>query len=189
MLGKRFIIVLALTLVAVPLTAWSFAKPVRLLLPELNGVACSESVCVDDIERMREAKALYDSAHDYVSAELSPLANRPLMVFCSHAKCYRSFGGGLERAITYPNIGSLIAPTSWSPHFARHELIHALQAQELGPVRMLRGPEWFREGMAYSVSKPPADDMPPQFWTFRDQYEEWAAGFEGTEIWSKASSL
>ena len=189
MLRKRFCIVLALALVAVPISAWSFAKPVRLLLPELNGVICSESVCVDDIDRMQEAQELYDSAHDYVSTRLSPLMNRPLMVFCSHADCYRSFGGGLERAMTYPNFGSLIAASSWSPHFARHELIHALQAQELGAIRMLRGPEWFREGMAYSVSEPPVDDMPPQFQAFRDQYEEWAAGIEGTELWSEASSL
>lgn len=189
MLRKRFFVVLALALLAVPITAWSFAKPVRLLLPELNGVTCSESVCVDDIERMPEAKALYDSAHDDVSSKLTPLANRPLMVFCSHADCYESFGGGLERAMTYPHFGSLIAPSAWSPHFARHELIHALQAQELGAIRMLRGPEWFREGMAYSVSEPPLDDMPPQFQAFRDQYEEWAAGFEGAEIWSKASLL
>lgn len=189
MIRKRFFIVLALAFLAAPLTAWAFAKPVRLLLPELNGVTCNESVCVDDIERMQEAKALYDSAHEHVSDTLTPLANRPRMVFCAHADCYRSFGGGLERAITYPGIGSLIAPASWSPHFARHELIHALQAQELGPVRMLRGPEWFREGMAYSVSEPPIDDMPPQFEAFRDQYEEWSAGIESTEIWSKASLL
>lgn len=177
MLRKRFFIVLALALLAVPITAWSFAKPVRPLLPELNGATCIESVYVDEIERMQEAKALYDSAHAYVGSRLTPLASRPLMVFCSHADCYKSFGDGLEGAITYPNFGSLIAPSSWSPHFARHELIHALQVQELGAVRMLRGPEWFREGIAYSVSAPPVSDMPPQFHTFRDQHEEWAAEF------------
>ena len=51
MLRKRFFIVLAITLLAVPITAWSFAKPVRPLLPELNGATCIESVYVDEIER------------------------------------------------------------------------------------------------------------------------------------------
>ncbi len=186
---KQLFIVLALALLAVPLTAWSFAKPVRLLLPHLNGVTCSESVCVDDIERMQEARAPYDAAHAHVSARVTPLEHRPRMVFCARTECYASFGDRLERAITYPYAGSLIAPASWSPHFARHELIHALQAQELGAVRMLRGPEWFREGMAYSVSEPPAEDMPQQFEASRDQYEAWAAALNGTDIWAQASSL
>ena len=189
MLRNRLFIVLAIALLAVPLTAWSFAKPVRLLLPELKGVTCSESICVDDIERMQEAKDLYDAAHAHVSFRITPLENRPRMVFCARTDCYTSFGGGLERAITYPNLGSLIAPASWSPHFARHELIHALQAQELGAVRMLRGPDWFCEGMAYSVSEPPVEDMPQQFEAFRNQYNEWAAGLNGADIWAKASSL
>lgn len=186
---KRFLLVFLLAALALPLTAWSFAKPVRLLLPELNDVTCSDSVCVDDAGRMLQAKSLYESAHEHVSAKLTPLADRPLMVFCSTAACYRSFGGGSERAITYPKLGSLIAPSSWSPHFARHELVHALQAQELGSIRMMRGPEWFREGMAYSVSDPPGHDMPPQFQKYRTQYEAWAAGLDTTELWSAAAKL
>ena len=183
---KRFLFV---ALLALPLTAWAFAKPVRLLLPELNGVTCLDSVCVDDATRMSEAKALYESAHEHVSSKLTPIAGRPLMVFCSTAACYKSFGGGAERAITYPNFGSLIAPSSWAPHFARHELVHALQAKELGAVRMMLGPPWFREGMAYSVSDPPSHDMPRQFQGYRDQYESWAMGIETAEIWSAAGKL
>jgi hypothetical protein len=186
---KRSLLVVLLAALALPLTAWSFAKPVRLLVPELNGVTCSDSVCVDDAGRMLQAKALYEAAHEHVSAKLTPLTDRPLMVFCSTATCYRSFGGGSQRAITYPKIGSLIAPSSWAPHFARHELIHALQAQELGAMRMMRGPEWFREGMAYSVSEPPAHDMPPQFQTYRAQYEAWVIGVEAKDIWSATAKL
>lgn len=186
---KRLFLVFSLALLALPLTAWSFAKPLRLLAPEFNGVTCFESVCVDDRSRMGEAKALYQSAHKHVSDKLTPLTDHPVMVFCSTLDCYKSFGGGAERAITYPKLGSLIAPSSWAPHFARHELIHALQAQELGAVRMMRGPPWFREGMAYSVSEPPSHDMPPQFQGYRTQYESWAASIETTELWSAARTL
>lgn len=176
-------------LLALPLTAWAFAKPIRLLLPEQNGVVCQESVCVDDAGRMPEAKALYDAAHKHVQDRLTPLSGRPLMVFCSTVTCYQSFGGGAERAITYPKLGSLIAPSSWAPHFARHELIHALQAQELGAVRMMLGPDWLREGMAYSVSDPPSEEMPQQFQGYRAQYESWAVGVAKADLWSVASEL
>ena len=110
MLFKRLLLVALMGMLALPLTAWSFVKPVRLLAPELNGVTCSESVCVDDAMHLSQAKALYESAHEHVSSRLTPLTDRPLMVFCSTAACYRSFGGGSERAITYPKLGSLIAP-------------------------------------------------------------------------------
>jgi len=186
---KRCLLALLLALVALPLTAWAVAKPLRLLTPELNGVSCFESVCVDDVARMGEAAALYESAHKHVSNRLTPLSGRPLMIFCSTTTCYQSFGGGAERAITYPKLGSLIAPTSWEPHFARHELIHALQAQELGAMRMMRGPAWFREGMAYSVSEPPSHDMPPQFEAYRVQYDSWVADLEASELWSASRKL
>ena len=186
MLLKRSLLVL---LLALPLVTWVFAKPIRLLLPEQNGVLCADSVCVDDTERMHEARALYDSAHLHVCDKITPLKDRPLMVFCSTDACYRSFGGGPERAITYPRLGSLIAPNSWASHFTRHELVHALQAQELGAIRMMLAPAWFREGMAYSVSDPPSHDMPPQFQGYRDQYESWAKGITKSELWSSASDL
>ncbi len=186
MLLKR---VLCVTLLALPLTAWAFAKPVRLLLPQQNGVTCLDSVCVDDPQRIHEATALYDAAHSYVHDRLTPLRGRPLMVFCSTESCYRSFGGGRERAITYPKLGALIAQSSWSPHFVRHELVHALQAQELGAVQMMLAPAWFREGMAYSVSDPPGYDMPPQFEGYRDEYESWVVGVTNSELWSSAGDL
>ena len=186
MLLKRALFV---TLLALPFTAWAFAKPIRLLLPQQNGVTCLDSVCVDDPKRMHEAAALYDLAHSYVDIKLTPLNGRPLMVFCSTANCYRSFGGGRERAITYPKLGTLIAPSSWAPHFVRHELVHALQAQKLGAVQMMLSPAWFREGMAYSVSDPPDYDMPQQFESYRDEYESWRIGIANSELWSSAGDL
>lgn len=186
MILKRALIVILLLL---PFSAWAFVKPIRLLLPQQNGVTCLNSVCVDNMHRMHEATALYDAAHVYVDDKLTPLRGRPLMVFCSTATCYKSFGGGRERAITYPKLGTLIAPDSWAPHFVRHEFIHALQAQELGPVQMMLAPAWFREGMAYSVSDPPIHDMPPQFQSYRTDYEAWAIGITSSELWSSAKEL
>ncbi len=186
MLLKRGLLIALLLL---PISAWAFAKPIRLLLPQQNGVTCLDSVCVEDAERMSEATALYDSAHLYVRSTLTPLRGRPLIVFCSTANCYRSFGGGEERAITFPKLGSIIAPNSWAPHFVRHELIHALQSQELGAVKMMLVPAWFREGMAYSISDPPNYDMPPQFLNFRSEYDSWSVGLTNSEIWSSGSKL
>jgi hypothetical protein len=180
---------LLLALLAAPAAAWAFAKPARLLAPQWLGHACRDGVCVEDAGRLDEALALYDAALADVGAKLGAFDGRPRLVFCTTRRCYESFGGGAERAITYPRLGSLVAPDAWAPHFVRHELIHARQAQEMGVVRMLRAPAWFREGMAYSLSEPPAGDMPAQFLAWRDEYQAWAAARPQGAPWSAAHDL
>lgn len=180
---------LTLAVLAAPLTAWAFTKPVRLLAPEWHGLVCRDSVCVDDAAKLAQATALYEAALADVGAALGAVDGRPLMVFCSARDRYRAFGGGAERAITYPHLGSLIAPESWAPYFARRELIHVLRMQRLGAMRMLSAPAWFREGMAYSLSAPPPEDMPEAFVAWRTEYEGWAAGIAPTALWSAARNL
>lgn len=178
-----------LAALSAPPAAWALAKPVRLLAPVLNGMTCDGAVCVEEPARLAEAAALYEDALLKIAARGTPLQQRPRMAFCSTDACYRAFGGGAERAITYPWLGSLIAPTSWAPHFARHELIHALQAQELGAIGMLRKPAWFREGMAYAWSEPPPEDMPVQFAPLRAQFEAWLDGTGQRRLWHEARRL
>jgi hypothetical protein len=52
---KKAIFAVAL---ALPLAAWAFVKPVRVLAPELEGLECEGSVCVDDPARRAEAEQL-----------------------------------------------------------------------------------------------------------------------------------
>lgn len=178
-----------LVLLLAPPALWAFAKPLRLWAPSLHGLSCAEAVCVEEAERLAEATALYESALSRIDTFGTPLRKRPRMVFCSTDACYRGFGGGAERAITYPWVGSLIAPTSWAPHFARHELIHALQGQQLGEIGMLRKPAWFREGMAYAWSEPPPEDMPDAFVPLRDRFETWYAQIDARRLWIEAGAL
>src|SRR5436305_560744 len=45
-----------LVILALPFAAWAFAKPVRVLAPELQGLICELRICVDDSERRGAAK-------------------------------------------------------------------------------------------------------------------------------------
>ena len=48
--------------------------------------------------------------------ELVSLEDAPVTVFCSTRRCYRSFGGGMERGATLLDWGVIIPPDSWVPH-------------------------------------------------------------------------
>ncbi len=44
--------VIVLIVIGLPFTAWGFYKPIRVLMPELNGVTCiSNTICLDDPNR------------------------------------------------------------------------------------------------------------------------------------------
>ena len=178
-----------LCLLCLPVATWAFAKPTRMLTPGVFGVTCTGAVCVENDSQIDRAVALYDEAYQFVELRLSKFETKPRMIFCSTARCYRSFGGDRERAISYPMIGSLISPDAWKPHFIRHELIHRSQFQKLGAIRTMLSPTWFREGMAYSLSEPPDEDLPPQFREYKERYDRWAGPVGPGQIWSAAKQL
>ena len=178
-----------LALLCLPVAIWAFARPVRILAPGVLGVVCQGAVCVEDEERSNDAVALYDEAYAFVESRLSKFDTKPRMIFCSTARCYRSFGGGRERAISYPKIGSLISADAWEPHFVRHELIHHLQFQQLGAIGTMLDPAWLREGMAYSVSEPPAEDLPLQFREYKERYDQWMGTVDAGQLWAAAKRL
>ena len=178
-----------LGVLCLPVATWAFAKPVRMLAPGVMGVTCHGAVCVENEDKIDEAQALYDGAYRFVESRLSHFDTKPRMIFCNTARCYRSFGGGRERAISYPKIASLISADAWKAHFVRHELVHHLQFQELGAVGTMLDPEWFREGMAYSVSDPPEEDLPLQFRKYQERYDQWVITIAPGQLWSEAKRL
>lgn len=182
------ITMLALVLAAPPL-AWAAFKPVRILAPELNGVTCHGSVCVEKAPELARAVQLHRDAVAEVSRKLVALEQPPLTIFCSSRECYHSFGGGMERGATLFNWGVILPPESWVPHIVQHEYIHMLQAQQLGLVGRQQTPAWFKEGMPFFVSEPPAYDLPAYARPLVARYQSWEQEIGRKNVWQAAADL
>ena len=179
----RLLALLALLAMLMPPLAWAVVKPLRVLAPEWNGVTCAGAVCVDRPQRLAEAQALYETAHGAVAARLAPLRGRPVAVFCSTRACYHAFGGGMERGMALLDLGIILAPESWVPHIVEHELIHMLQAERIGLYRRMRAPAWYVEGMAFTLSEPPDDDLPAYARPLVADYGAWEARVGRAGVW------
>jgi hypothetical protein len=179
---------LALAL-ASPALAWASFKPVRILAPELNGVTCRDTVCVEEPSEFARAERLQRAAIAAVGRKLVPLEQAPLTVFCSTRECYRSFGGGLERGATLFNWGVIVPPESWQPYIVEHEYIHMLQAQQLGLVGRQRTPDWYKEGMPFLVSDPPDFDLPDYARPLAARYQDWERKVGRRNVWKAAAEL
>lgn len=180
---------LLIALLALPAIAWAAFKPVRILAPAWNGVSCVERVCVEVPARLDDAVALQRDAMAAVARKLAPLDAAPLTVFCSTRACYRSFGGGAERGATVLDWGVILPPESWVPHIVEHEYIHMLQAQRLGLHGRERTPEWFKEGMPFLVSEPPAHDLPDYARPLVARYRVWEHRVGREHVWRAAAEL
>lgn len=176
-------------LAATPAIAWAAFKPVRVLAPTLNGVTCVARVCVEDHSRLADAQMLQTAAAAAVGRKLVPLDQLPLTVFCSTRECYHSFGGGMERGATLFNWGVILPPESWVAHIVEHEYIHMLQAQELGLVGRQQTPAWFKEGMPFLVSQPPAYDLPAYAVPLAAEYQAWEQRVGRKNVWQAAAEL
>jgi len=183
----RLLIVVAL---ALPFAAWAFVKPVRVLAPQLEGLTCERGVCVDDPARRARATALYDDALRAVEKSVATLQTRPRAVFCSTEACARSFGITEHNAYTVGTFAIVVGDRGWWPFFVRHELIHHLQNERLGGLRMwLFKPLWFREGMAYSLSGDPRHPLPEPLQGYRSSFDAWYASIGRARLWTEASRL
>jgi hypothetical protein len=168
---KRLLLIL---LLCIPVAAWAFIKPVRVVAPELTGLACvSDNICIDDKSRYQEAAELYDEALRFVGSSVGPIKNNPRISFCSSDACFQSFGLGKRSGATIGTLGIVISPRAWKPYYVRHEMIHHLQNEKLGVVKMLREPQWFIEGMAYVLSEDPRPTLSIPFEQYRAQFEQW----------------
>lgn len=174
---------------AAPLVAWAAFKPIRVLAPELNGVSCAGRVCVEDPSTLGQATGLQRNAVAEIARKLSPLEEAPVTVFCSTRECYHSFGGGMERGATLFDWGVILPPESWVAHIVEHEYIHMLQAQQLGLRGRERTPAWFKEGMPFFLSDPPAYDLPGYAQPLVAQYQAWEHQVGRRHIWEAAAGL
>lgn len=174
---------------AAPAIGWATFKPLRILAPALNGLTCVDRVCVQDRSRLDEAAALQHAALAAVARKLAPLEHTPLTVFCSTRACYRSFGGGMERGAALFDWGVILPPESWVPYIVEHEYIHMLQAEQLGLLGRQQSPAWFKEGMAFAASDPPAHELPDYALPLVAEYRAWERRIGRDGVWAAAAAL
>lgn len=176
---------------SLPLFTWAAFKPIRVLAPELAGVQCAESgICVDELERLEEARALRDEAVNFVESRLGKLRATPRFIFCSSQECAKSFGFTNNAAYHVGTFGIVIGPRGWHSYFARHEVIHHLQMENIGSLHaLLFTPTWFIEGMAYSLSEDPRRPLPQPLEGWRDAFERWYPAVQGENLWPTARAL
>jgi hypothetical protein len=148
-----------------------------------------DNVCVETERLYNQASVLYKSSFEGLSRLGYSIESRPTFVYCDSIECYHSFGGGNERAISYPFLGTIIAPDSWQQYISQHELVHWLQFKELGAVNTMLKPEWFREGMAFSFSNAPKEDIPDHYKLMVSKYENWEKQITSETLWVSASTL
>lgn len=187
---KRTMMV-TLPLLLVPLAAWAFFKPVRILAPESAGVSCvTEAICIDDSSRLVEASRLYENAIQFVGGSVGEIANKPRVIFCATEACFQSFGFKLASANTIGTFGIVISPRAWEPYYVRHEMIHHLQKERLGNIKgWLVTPNWFIEGMAYSLSEDPHPTLPEPWQQYRSQFDAWFQQVGKEHLWVEAAKL
>ena len=192
MVAKRIVLkrIALIALLTLPVAAWAFIKPVRVLAPELIGLTCHGRVCVDDPSRMAEASGLYQGALQFVQVQVGELQALPRAVFCSTQACSESFGFTAVNAYNVGTFGIVVSHRGWRPYLVRHELIHHLQNEHLGSLRTwLFKPIWFREGMAYSLSQDPRRPLPQPLQGYRSEFETWFKQVGKSQLWREAEGL
>jgi len=181
---------LLLGMLCIPVAAWAFFKPVRVVAPELMGLSCiSDIICTDDVSRYQEAATLYDEALHFVDSSVGSIEKKPRVIFCSSQACFQSFGLGKRSAATIGTFGIVISPRAWKPYYVRHEMIHHLQNEKLGMIKAWREPKWFIEGMAYSLSEDPRPKLSEPFEQYRSQFKDWYKEVGKKRLWTEASNL
>ena len=174
-----------------PLAVWILYKPVRILLPGLNGVTCVSNVlCLEETSTMNEASILYEEALFFVTNEVGEIRNNPRIIFCITEKCNQSFGfHSHAKAHTIGVSGIVISPQGWNEHILRHELIHHLQAERLGVIKQWRSPTWFKEGMAYSLSQDSRPALTEPLLKYKAEFDEWLYSTGKDSLWEEADKL
>ncbi|MDX8399780.1 MAG: hypothetical protein R8K20_05980 [Gallionellaceae bacterium] len=181
---------LLLGLLCIPVAAWAFFKPVRVVAPELAGLSCiRDIICTDDVSRYQEAAALYDDALHFVDSSVGSIEKKPRVIFCSYQACFQSFGLGKRSAATIGTFGIVISPRAWKSYYVRHEMIHHLQNEKLGMIKAWREPKWFTEGMAYSLSEDLRPKLSEPFEQYRTQFKDWYKLVGKERLWTEARNL
>lgn len=184
---NRIIRISFLLFVITPILAWFMVKPVRIVAPGLVGIKCYEDgVCLDS-GSLEEAKVLRHEAIDFLSKKVGVFEKAPRVIFCSSWECAGKFGLGKRSAVTVGTFGSAISPRAWKSYYIRHELIHQMQAQEMGLLKCLILPSWLIEGMAYALSEDPREPLSEPWQGYRSKFINWSKSIGGSGIWSSAA--
>jgi len=161
------------------LAGCALSAPGRVMAPEANGLFCpTETTCVDDLSRLDEAVTLTTDALRFVETRLGPIDSPPRVLFCSSTECFARFGNPQVAALYYRGLDTMVInETGWEPYILRHELIHHWQQQTFGTIQVgFWLPEWYLEGMAYTLSEDPRRPIPhPPAEALRVAFEAWVA--------------
>ncbi len=188
---KKLLLIPSILILLTPLAAWAIYKPVRVLAPEwVESVTCVSSViCIDDETRYSEASELYENALGFIARAVGPFQNKPRVIFCTTETSFQSFGFNRASASTVGKSGIIISPRGWKSHYISHEMIHYRQAEELGTLASLLEPEWFIEGMAYSLSDDPRQQLSEPWEQHRVKFNAWFNKVDKERLWLDAKKL
>ena len=79
-----------------------------------------------------------------------------------------------------------MAPRGWKNYYLRHEMIHHLQAERMGVLDQWLSPEWFKEGMAYSLGQDPRPRLSEPWQQYRSDFETWYQTVGKERLWEEA---
>jgi hypothetical protein len=68
-------------------------------------------------------------------------------------------------------------------------MIHHIQAERMGVYKQWRSPVWFKEGMAYSLSKDSRKNLAEPFQQYRAKFEGWYQSVGKERLWEEAKHL
>lgn len=188
---RTHLLIAILAIHLLPVAAWSMVKPLRVVAPELVGLACThDNICTDDLSRVAEARSLLQSSYAVVGKELGPIRSLPKAVFCTTAQCSKKFGLGRSVAFSVGKVGVIFSHEAWQSFYVQHELIHHLQNERWGTLNAwLVKPSWLIEGMAYSRSNDPRQTLPEPLESWRSQYQRWENQVGAKNIWTAGENV
>lgn len=161
-------------LLLLPISAFAFYKPVRVLVPEAFGIRCGEhNICVEDSSQFDTAVSLLNESKRYLETQWGLSVGEPTIIFCSTEKCQSEFGLSQKAGFTFGAFGIVIAPRGWKQYYVAHELIHHWQADNFGSLALLNGEQWLIEGMAYVLSNDPRKELHEPFESYRKKFNDW----------------
>ena len=164
-----------LVVALLPFAIGIFFKPSRVFLPELVGVKCPmENLCIDDVDRLDEAKNISKEAIESIQGKLGNLSYKPKFIFCSMQKCFESFGFKKAAAQTLGTVVTVVGPRGWTGYYIEHELVHQWLADKFGGFQLwLSAPDWLTEGMAYTFSDDPRTELSEPWQSYRSKFKLW----------------
>ena len=169
-----------------PFLAWFIVKPIRVVAPNTDLLHCDPSfICTEGKTNHSMANDLYAQSIKSLALKLGEPDSQPKVIFCSTRLCDEYFGLGKRSAITFGTFGTVVSSRSWKQYYVEHELVHYLQYENLGYVKVLLMPSWLKEGMAYSISSDPRQKLKSPWQEYRIEFESIFGDSE--DIWHSIS--